>query len=113
MVAMSKKRDVGCLFLVLALAASTQAQEPSAPNPQTLGLIEGVLDKCAELDPAHAADYHAQVKMISQDASEKVISEIRKSEAYLQAYEAAVESIAAIDAKDAKKKCMNSIGSVH
>jgi hypothetical protein len=102
-------RHMVALGLALGLAQLARAEEPAAPSGQTLGMIEGILKKCAEIDPAHAAQYRDQVKIATQDASEKSLSEVRSSEDYKKAYESIAGSLDAVSEADALKACKGSL----
>lgn len=97
------------LGLALGLASLAQAEEPTLPDPQSFGAMEGILNKCAELDPAHASQYRDRVKLVTQGASDKVVNDIRKSDAYQQAYDSTVKSIAEVAGQDAVKACKGSL----
>src|SRR5271165_1366303 len=99
-----KSRHILAVGVALGFAQLAPGAEP-APNPQSLGIVEGILNKCAELDPPHAAEYRDQVKMVTQDASEKTVAELRSSDEYKQAYDSITDSLAKVAAKDAVKAC--------
>ena len=104
-----KSRHILALGVALGFAQLALAAEPTAPNPQSLGMVEGILNKCAELDAPHAAEYRDQVKMVTQDASEKAVAEARSSDEYKKAYDAIMDSLAKVGARDAVKACMGSL----
>jgi hypothetical protein len=97
------------LFAGLALTGAAQADEPAAPNAQSLGTIEAILGNCAELDAAHAAQYRDQLKLVTQGASEETMAKVRASDEYQQAYESARKSLAASAGADALKACKGSL----
>jgi hypothetical protein len=106
-------RSLAALGMALGITRLVAADEAPAPNPQALGSIEAILTKCAELDPAHAARYQSQAKMLAQGASEEAIGELRKTDDYRRAYEAATQSMAAVAGEDALKTCTGSLGQDH
>ena len=103
-----KMHRVMFLFTALALAGAALA-DPTAPDAGTLGRIEGILNKCAQLDPAHAAQYLDEIKMVTQGTSDEAVGKVRKSEAYKQAYDSATDSLAAVAGQEAVKACTGSL----
>ncbi len=97
-----------CAFLA---APPLVLAEETAPDPRTLGMAEAILNYCARLDPAAAAKYQQQGKLLLQDASKKVLENVRRSSEYQQAYDAANESVAKLDEHEAKQVCSSSLPS--
>jgi hypothetical protein len=108
-----KRHRILLVGLALLLASLARADEPKAPNPQSLGLIEAITDKCAEIDPDNVARYRAQVKMLTQDASDEAVAKVRKSDDYRQAYDSVADSLAATTGKDAVQACKGSLAPSH
>jgi hypothetical protein len=98
---------VSCVVLVVAQIAL--AEEPARPSGQALGMVEGILSKCAQIDPRDAARYRQQVKMVTQGVSAKVVAEVRKSDEYQQSYDAITESLSQVSDEDAIKACTHSL----
>jgi hypothetical protein len=104
-----KSRHIVALCVAFGFAQQAPASEPAAPNAQSLGVIEAILNHCAVLDPAHAAQYRDQVRPATQGASDKSVREVRGSEEYKRAYESTTESLATAAGPDAVKTCMASL----
>lgn len=96
--------------VVLAGAQIALAGEPARPSGQTLGMVEGILSKCAQVDPTDAARYRQQVQMITQGVSAKVAAEVRKSDEYQQSFDAITESLSQVSDADAIQACTHSLG---
>jgi hypothetical protein len=100
---------VVCICAVFGLTGGTLAAESTAPNAQSLGTFEAILDKCAELDAAHAAEYRDQLHAVTQGASEEAIAKLRDSDDYKEAYTAARNSLGKVAGPDALKACKGSL----
>ncbi|MDE2220085.1 MAG: hypothetical protein KGL25_08280 [Gammaproteobacteria bacterium] len=105
---MMQKYRFAALVTALTLA-SVAVADPAAPDARMLGQIEGILNKCAQLDPAHAAEYRDRVKLVAQGADDAALAGVRKSAVYKQAFDAATESLATADGKAALKACTDSL----
>jgi hypothetical protein len=106
---MMKARLMMALAIALGLVQLARAEEPAAPNAQSLAVIEGILTKCAELDPAHAAQYRDQARLAAQDSSDKTLAEVRSSEDYKKAHESTADSLNAVSEADALRACKASL----
>jgi hypothetical protein len=95
--------------VVLVVAQFALAAEPARPSGQALGMVEGILGKCAQVDPADAARYRQQVQLVTQGASAKVVAEVRRSDEYQQSYDAVTESLSQVSDEDAIKACTHSL----
>lgn len=96
------------LFLcVLGVTAqSAWAEEPVRPSGQTLGMIEAIFSKCAQVDPKAAARYEQQrIQWMTKGISEEVLAEIRSSDEYRQSYDSTTESLRAVSEHDALVAC--------
>lgn len=93
-----------CLLAAFVVPGLALADEP-APQPQTLGSMEAILEHCAKLNPAGADQYQEQAKRLGQGASEETLAKIRQSEEYQQSRDSTLESLANIDGENAKKAC--------
>jgi hypothetical protein len=104
-----KLRRILTSCVVLAVAQIALADEPVRPSGKELGMAEGILSKCAQVDPRDAARYRQQVQMITQGVSAKVVAEVRKSDEYQQAYDAITESLSQVSEENALKACTHSL----
>jgi hypothetical protein len=89
----------------IALAQLALADEPAPPSAQTLGMMEGIVNRCAQVDPKAATRYKEQLKFLTQGASEKTVDEIRKSDEYKQAYDSATDMIGKVPEQEAIRAC--------
>jgi hypothetical protein len=96
--------------VIMGIGQFALAGEPAGPSPQTLGTVEAILGKCADIDPKHAARYHDEVQAVIQNASSESVAETRKSAAYRQAYDSAAESMSERTESDAIRACTDSLG---
>jgi len=94
------------LWLLAAIAAPglALADEP-APQAQALATAEAILEHCAVLIPSEADRFRKQGTLLTQGASEETLDKVRKSDEYQQSRNLALESLAKVDEKDAKKAC--------
>jgi hypothetical protein len=94
---------------VLMVAQVALAGEPARPGGQALGTVDGILSKCAQVDPADAARYRQQVELVTQGVSAKVVAEVRRTDEYQQSYDAITESLSQVSEEDAVKACTHSL----
>jgi hypothetical protein len=104
-----KRKLLLCLGIAIGVGQFAMAEEPAAPSPQTLGMVEAILNKCSEIDPDNAERYHAQVQMVTQGTSNESVGKVRSSDEYKQAYDSMGESLSSIIAADAMKTCRRSL----
>lgn len=104
-----KLRRILTSCVVLVVAQVALSEEPARPSGQALGMVEGILSKCAQVDPADAARYRQQVQSITRGVSAKVVAEVRKSDEYQQSYDAITESLSQVSEEDAIKACTHSL----
>jgi hypothetical protein len=97
-----------CACGCLAAPALSFAEEP-APDPRALGTAEAIVSFCAKIDPAAAAKYQQQVKLVVKNASDEVLAKVRQSSAYQQAHDMVGESVGKLDEQDAKRACSASL----
>jgi hypothetical protein len=93
-----------CLLAAVVAPGLALADEP-APQAQTLATTEAILELCAKLVPADASRYRDQASLLAQGASAETLAKVRKSGEYQQFRDSTLESLAKVDAKDAKKAC--------
>jgi len=98
-----------CLFATMAVPGLALAEEPAAPQADTLATMETILEHCAKLNPAAADQYREQAKRLGQGASEETLDKVRKSGEYQQSRDSTLESLAKIDEEGAKKACAQSL----
>jgi len=96
-----------CLLAVMAQSA--RAEEPAPPSGQTLGMMEAILSKCAQIDPKAAARYEQRIPLLTQGVSEKVVAEVRNSDEYRQSYDSTTESLREVSEHDALEDCTRSL----
>jgi hypothetical protein len=94
---------------VLALGCAT-ASVAGEPDPAALGRAEAVLSYCAKAAPEQAADPQAEVKELTQGASEQLLARLRRSEEYLKAQQAVQDFVAKVDPHNARRVCSRSVG---
>jgi hypothetical protein len=105
-----------CLLAMLAAPALVLAGEPaadetqpqveeSAPDARSLATAEAILDYCGKLDPSSAERYLTQARVIAQGASEDVLVKVRETNEYQQAHGELDESLAQVEARNAKNVC--------
>jgi hypothetical protein len=97
------------LCVAPALAQFALAGEPAAPNAQALGMAEGILNRCAQIDPVAANRYRQKLELLTQGASEETVAKVRKSDEYKQAYDSIVDSLGQVDEHDAQRACTASL----
>ena len=97
-----------CACGCLAAPALSLAEDP-APDPRALGTAEAIASYCAKIDPAAAAAYQQQVRMLVKNASEAVLAKVRESSEYQQARDKVEQSVGKLDASDAKRTCSASL----
>jgi hypothetical protein len=80
------KKVYRILFLcgVVALPQLAMADQPS---PQALGMVQAILNFCAEVDPHDAASFQAQWKVLSGGVPAQQLASIEDGSAYKQAYD--------------------------
>jgi hypothetical protein len=105
-----KREFILSLGVAIGLGQSALAGEPAAPNPQSLGMVEALLSKCAAIDPAHADRYHEGARAVTQGAGMESVEKARKTDEYKRAYNSASESLDALAPADAVKTCRDSLG---
>ena len=101
------KRPLIIASCALALMAqSVLAEEPVRPDGRTLGMMEAIYARCAEVDHKAAAKY-AQLRkqLVASGVSSKVVAEVRESDEYLQAYDSTMESLREVSVQDALAAC--------
>jgi hypothetical protein len=104
-----KRKLILSLGLVIGFGQLALADEHAAPSPQMLGMVEAIIDKCAEIDPTNADRYHGQTQIATQGASIEAVAKARKSDEYKEAYVSTADSLTAISAPDAVKTCRGSL----
>ena len=109
-----KQKHILALGIALGFSQMALSVEPAAPgahipDAHSLGTIEGIFNKCSEIDPAHAGEYRDRAKKATEGASDNAVSAIRDSDAYKEAYESVSGSIVAGNVKDALKACTGSL----
>ncbi len=92
-------------------AAQVAVANEVGPDPKVLGTTEAILSYCGKLDPSLAEKYLGHIQQITGGASDEAIAEVRKSEEYRHAREAAEEALQGVDEKDALKACAPRVGS--
>jgi hypothetical protein len=95
-------------FAAVAIAPWALAGEP-APDAKSLATIEAILEHCAKVDPADAANYQKRVQLVTQGAGEETLAKARKTDEYLEAHDLTVESLAGVKEPDAKKICSQAL----
>jgi hypothetical protein len=95
---------------VLALVAQfALADKPARPSGQSLGMVEAILSRCAQLDPKAAPQYEQRVQSMIQGVSEEIVAEVRKSDEYRQSYDSTTESLREGSEKDTLEACTRSV----
>ena len=103
---MARIVSLGWMVAALAFAAGAQADEPDA---RALGMTEAILSYCAKVDPAAAEKYQQRLQLLSQDASEEALRTLRQSDEYRLGQDSMDESLARVDAQNARKACAGSL----
>ncbi|HEY4971521.1 MAG TPA: hypothetical protein VII35_16605 [Steroidobacteraceae bacterium] len=98
-----------CVCLAVGSGSMAMAEEAAGPDPQTLGTLEAVINKCAQVDAPNAERYHGQVEMAVQGASKELVSKARGTDAYQEAYASATKSFESVKDADAVKSCRKSL----
>ena len=98
-----------CLASMVSALAFAAGARADAPDARALGMMEAILSYCAKVDPAAAEKYQQRVKLLSQVASAEVLAKLRQSDEYRQGRESTAESLAKVDAKNARKTCSESL----
>jgi|SRR5450432_3904 hypothetical protein len=95
---------------VLAMVAQfALADKPARPSGQSLGMVEAILSRCAQLDPTGAPQYEQRVQSMIQGVSEEVVAEVRKSDEYRRSYDSTAESLRDVSEHDALEACTRSV----
>jgi len=107
--AVTKLNFISMSCVVLLSAQIALSEEPQPVNGQALGMMEGILDKCAQVDTKAAADYRQRVAMLTQGASEDAVAEIRQSDEYKRSYASITESLAQVSEPEVMQACNYSL----
>jgi hypothetical protein len=99
---------IPAVVAAFVLAQAAGAAEP-APSGQVLGTIEAVISHCSKVDAASAAKYQQQLKLIVQGADEEALAEVRNSDEYKQAYQAATDQLGDATGDEARRNCAKSL----
>jgi hypothetical protein len=96
-----------CVLTVVAQVAL--ADKPARPSGQSLGMVEAILSRCAQLDPKAASQYEQRVQLMIQGVSDEIVAEVRKSDEYRQSYDSTTESLRDVSEHDALDACTRSV----
>lgn len=74
------------LSVAVGIAGSSLAWADAAPNPATLGTVDGVLSFCAQANPDHEGAYKALKVSLIGKQSDRTLDAIEHTSAYHQAF---------------------------
>jgi hypothetical protein len=94
-----------CLIAAIVAPGIALTDAAAAPDATVLGTTEAILEHCAKIDPTAAAKYQERVKLLVQGADEQKVAEIRKSDAYRQAYDSTTARVGESDPETARRAC--------
>ena len=80
------------------------------PTPGALGLIEGLLDSCAKVDPRSASEFETQRAGLAQGVSEKNLAALRAAGDYKTAFKEFSGRIAGASKDEAAEACKVFLG---
>lgn len=104
-----KSRLILSSCVLAVMAQSALAEQPAPPSGRSLGMMEAILSRCAQVDPKAAAQYEQRIQLIIQGAGEVVVAEVRKSDEYRQSYDSTTESLREVSEHDAREACARSL----
>ena len=99
-----KREFILSLGIAIGLSQSASASEPG-PNPESLGMVEAILSKCAAIDSGHAARYREEAQVVKNGAGGESDDKSRKNTGYKWAYDTASASLGALAPASAMKIC--------
>ena len=94
---------------VIAFAQPVRADGAPAPSADALGTIEALLSYCSKIDAGSAAGYQQQLNLFVKGADEKVVTEVRESDEYRDAYQRTADLLSAVNADEARQTCSKSL----
>ena len=94
-----------CVALVIPQLGGAQLPFPN----QAFAKFEGTLDFCAKANPKDSEKYEKLKKELVKGASEKDVSEMRKTQEYQDAYEQATSDFSKMQKDKAIKACSVSL----
>jgi len=97
------------LCVLAAIPRFALAEEPARPSGQTLGMMEAIFSRCAQVDPKAAGRYERGISLMIQGISEEVVAEVRMSDEYHQSYDSTTESLRGVSEHDALEACARSV----
>jgi hypothetical protein len=93
------------ILLLCSAVTLPQFAMAEMPSPQALGIVQAVLNYCAQVDPKEAALYQAQWKLVVGKASLQQVNSVEATAGYKQGYDLISGQLAKIDQQDAAKTC--------
>jgi hypothetical protein len=92
-------------------AGATPAQPSAAApvsgplNARALGMVEALLDYCAQNDPEGAAKVRARLKQLAQGMSKEALAEARRSAEYRSARDSGANFLSKVNPHNAYRVC--------
>ena len=104
-------RSLGALSVAAIVALAQPAWADGAPTPSAdaLGTIEALLSYCSKIDAGSAAGYQQQLNLFVKGADEKVVTEVRESDEYRDAYQRTADLLSDVNADEARQTCSKSL----
>lgn len=101
------------LYLLVSLCAlasfSLAIAAASSLDGATLAQVDAIVAHCGQINPADSAKYQDLLKPVIADVSADDLTTVRKSEAYLQAYETIATQLAAAKKDEVVAACAGAI----
>jgi hypothetical protein len=104
-------RPMACFLVLVALPFAGQAGE-LALNARVLGLTDGFLKYCAEVDSTAAAQLHEKLKVILRGASADEVAKIRDSAEYRTNYDSVTNFVGKVAQQNSKRVCSEAITNI-
>jgi hypothetical protein len=99
--------------MVVALGAWSQTARAELPmSGAVLGHMEAVLEHCGRVSPANGELYKQLVKVLTGDAKDEELAEVRKSAEYREAHDAATDELDAQPKEKSQKACVEGMEAV-
>jgi hypothetical protein len=80
------------------------------PTPEGLGLVEGLLDSCSQMNPKSAAVLKKQRERLIQGVSEKDLAKLRASDKYKDTYKSIGDQLEKVSKDEAAEACKVLLG---
>ena len=95
-----------CAALGLPQFALAEAQVDKVQvDSQTLAMLQGTADFCAEVQPESAAKFEEQTRLMLANVPDEDLDKVRESEEYKAAYDSIREQLGKVPKKDAVEGC--------